>query len=61
VRRARRKVCQHFIEVADVAQRVVDGKVPPSDLGTTVLAEEYLMLHLEFQALLTHLDDEGGS
>jgi len=52
------KKCQHFENVVAVCQDVVEGRVPPSDLGTKTLAEEYLLLHLEFEALRTHL---GGS
>jgi hypothetical protein len=54
----KRKRCEHFEKVADVCHKVLDGEVPPSDLGTTTLAEEYLLLHLEFEALRTHLGGE---
>jgi hypothetical protein len=50
-------MCKHFEKVAFVCDEVVQGNVPPSDLGTRTLAEEYLMLHLEFQALYHHLGE----
>jgi hypothetical protein len=51
----KRKRCQHFENVVGVCHRVLDGEVPESELGTKTLAEEYLLLHLEFEALRTHL------
>lgn len=57
-REARQKRCDHYARVSAVCDQVLRGDVPPSDLGTEVLAEEYLDLHLEYQALLTHLGIE---
>ena len=56
-RRARKKKCEHFEKVAAVCQRVLDGEVPYSVVGYEHLAEEYLLLHLEFEALRTHLSE----
>ena len=50
------KKCKHFDEVAAACDKVVRGQLPPSDVGTQTLAEEYLLLHLEFEALRTHLE-----
>ena len=50
-RRQRRKRCEHFEKVVKVCDQVVAGEIPPSDLGTKTLAEEYLLLYLEFEAL----------
>lgn len=57
-RQPRQKRCEHYERVAAVCHKVVAGEVPPSDIGTQTLAEEYLDLHLEYQALLTHLEVE---
>lgn len=54
------KKCQHFETVARACLTVLDGRMPPSELGTQVLAEEYLMLHLEFEALRTHLEERSA-
>lgn len=49
------KKCKHFEDVVVVCDRVLDGDIPQSEVGTKTLAEEYLLLHLEFEALRTHL------
>jgi hypothetical protein len=54
----RKKKCEHFEKVSQVCDQVLSGQIPPSDLGTETLAEEYVMLYLEFEALRTHL---GGA
>ena len=55
-RRPRRKKCEHFGRVAIVCEKVLTGEVQPTQVGFETMAREYLDLHLEFEALLTHLD-----
>ena len=57
VRRPRKKACKHYDDVASAAERVLSGDLPPSRQAAEALAEEYLLLHLEFKALMTHLED----
>lgn len=53
------KACKHYEEVADVAQRVASRELPPpSGEAARLMCEEYLLLHLEFKALRTHLERE---
>lgn len=54
----KRKRCEHFEKVCAACHAVLNGEVPESPLGTATLAEEYLLLHLEFEALRTHLGGE---
>jgi len=57
-RRPRRKKCERYEKVAAICDRVLTGEVQHTEVGLRTLAEEYLDLHLEFQALLSHLDAE---
>lgn len=57
-RRPRRKQCERYEKVASVCDRVLVGEVQHTEVGLRALAEEYLDLHLEFKALLTHLEGE---
>ncbi len=52
----RRKKCERYEKVASICDRVLTGEVQHTEVGLKTLAEEYLDLHLEFQALLTHLE-----
>ena len=54
----RRKQCQRYEKVAAICDRVLMGEVEHTEVGLRTLAEEYLDLHLEFKALLTHLEVE---
>lgn len=54
----RRKKCERYEKVAGICDRVLMGEVEHTEYGLRTLAEEYLDLHLEFQALLTHLNEE---